>query len=130
MQFPKSPATLAGILSLVTGGMMLPFWYIYLLVGIPTGMSPSEAALNQLQYDFSSGSIIRWYLALQAIIPVVLVAVGIQYLRGKARAKRHAVVLVSIVAIAAVGALVLNYWELVVLLAGTVYYGVRCARGA
>jgi hypothetical protein len=109
---------------------MLPFWYIYLFVGAPSGMSPSEAALSQLQYDFSNDTILRWYLLLQAVVPLILVAVGIQYLRGKARVKRQAVVLVSIVAVTAVGALVLNYWELLVLLAAIVYYGVRCARDA
>jgi hypothetical protein len=130
MQLPESPARLAGFLSLIAGGLMLPFWYIYLFVGAPNGMSPSEAALSQLQYDFSNDTILRWYLVLQAVVPLILVAVGIQYLRGKARVKRQAVVLVSIVAVTAVGVLVLNYWELLVLLAAIVYYGVRCARDA
>jgi hypothetical protein len=130
MQLPKSPASLAGFLSLITGAMMLPFWYIYLFVGAPSGMSPGEVALSQLHYDFSNDTILRWYLLLQAVVPLILVAVGIQYLRGKARVKRHAVVLVLIVAVTAVGAIALNYWELLVLLAAIVYYGVLCARDA
>jgi len=130
MQPLKSPGTLAGILSLVTGGMMLPFWYIYLFVGAPTGTPLWRAAANQLEYDFSANSILRWYLLLQALVPLVLVAVGVTYLRIKTPTKQLGTLLVVVLALAAACALALNYWELVIMLAATLFYGVKFARGA
>lgn len=131
MRTPSS-ATLAGLLALVSPVFYIAVWYTYLLNAIPPGISASKAAIDQLKFSFSSESAAPWVFALLAALPVLCLCVGVAYLAGFASSRHRTLILLAATGIAGLGAVMLNDWPSVLLLATSAYYGWRylnCAFG-
>lgn len=119
----RSPLTVAGAASFFVGVMMLPFWYIYLFMATPNGVSVWAAALAQLHYSFSSPE--RWRFALLLALPIGCVLVGIGFMAGMAERRTGAVTLALGSCFAAIGMLVLGEWVFAALLAWVTFVGAR-----
>ena len=128
MSYWHLPSTVAGLLLLAVGAMLLPLWYILLFTATPTGLSAAEAAWGQLQYSFASPE--RLFFALLAAIPLVCISAALGYLFGAAGKRTGATILLSVACLALIGTLALNEWVFAALLLVAVFYGVRCVRDA
>ena len=130
MQLLRSPEKLAGVLSLLCAGLMLPFWYILLFTATPSGMSSFEGAIQQLQFSFSPETPGRWLLVWWAAMPFACLGIGVAYLLNGASTKRRAIGLTAASATLVLAAIVLSNWPTAAFLALPVVFGAQCVRRA
>src|SRR5437667_12157384 len=110
MKLLRSPAKIAGVLCLLSAALTLPFWYALLFTATPAHLSLGQAALQQLQFSFSSQAPGRSLLILWALVPVVSVGIGVAYLQNSARSRSVAICLVAASTAIALAVLILVGW--------------------
>lgn len=123
---PKSPARIAGLLSILSAVLVLVIWYILLFVAMPHGLSLAEAVTGQLQYTFSSENPTRWFFVWLAALPFLCAAIGTAYLLNLARSTPIAILLFASTISLGVAVLVFNSWDLAFFVGLPAIWGWRC----
>jgi hypothetical protein len=115
MKASTTLASLAGPSALLAAAVLLPFWYIHLFVGMPSGLEPMQAALEQIKFDISSESKGRVHLLMWAAAPIGWTIVGVGLLLLKTTSKAIARTLLSGSVALAVVSIALAGWETTIL---------------
>jgi len=129
MKLLHSPAKIAGALCLLSAALTLPFWYILLFTATPVHLSLGQAALQQLQFSFSSEAPGRSLLILWAMVPIASVGIEAAYLQNAARNRSVAICLVVASTAIALAVLTLVGWAEAIFFALPVFFGAKCVRG-
>jgi hypothetical protein len=124
----NSPAKIAGALSLLSAALALPFWYTLLFAATPSSLSAWEAALQQLQFSFSSGTPGRELLVLWALVPIVSAGLGLIYLTPVARSREVAVGALTASAAVALTVFILAGWSEAIFYVLPVFFGAKNVR--
>ena len=127
MQFvPKSPAKIAGLLSLLSTMMVLAVWFILLFVGMPANLTVTNAVIDQMSYFYSDENPARLTFIWLALLPLISAAISSAYLLNLARSKKVATLLLA--STIAIGSVVLAFgpFSLAIFVLLPAYWGWKC----
>jgi hypothetical protein len=123
---PKSPAKIAGLLSLLSTMFVLAIWFILLFVGIPADQTIAHAVIDQITYLYSDQNPARLTFIWLAVLPFISSSIGTTYLLDLARTKMIAGML--LVVTIAIGLVVLAFGplSLAIFVMLPSYWGWKC----
>ncbi|HEX7454503.1 MAG TPA: hypothetical protein VF296_00515 [Gallionella sp.] len=123
---PKSPAKIAGVLSLLSTMFVLAIWFKLLFVGMPSNLTVTDAVIDQLSYFYSDENPSRLTFVWLAMLPLITAAIGSSYLLNLARSKKIAFFLLALTI--AIGLVVLAFgpFSLAIFVLLPAYWGWRC----
>lgn len=90
---PKSPATIAGLLSLLSTMFVVAIWLFLIFVDIQTNQSTTQAILSQFTAIFSIENPARVTFVWLAALPFITASISSAYLLKLARSKLIAILL-------------------------------------
>jgi hypothetical protein len=122
----KSPAKMAGLLSLLSTMFVMAIWFILLFVGTPANQTITQAAINQVVDLYSADNPSRLTFLWLAVLPIITAAIGAAYLLNLARTKLIASAL--LVFTCAMGLIVLAFgpFSLAIFVLLPAYWGWKC----
>jgi hypothetical protein len=125
---PKSPAKIAGLLSLLSTMMVLAVWFILLFVGMPSNLTVANAVIDQMSYFYSDENPARLTFIWLALLPLISAAISSAYLLNLARSKKIATLLLATTI--AIGSVVLAFgpFSLAIFVLLPAYWGWKCLK--
>lgn len=123
---PKSPARIAGALSLFSTMMVLAIWFILLFVGLPSELTIFEAVLDRIGYIYSIENPAKLTFIWLTFLPIISAGIGFAYLLNFARSKKVATLLLA--STITIGSVVLAFgpFSLAIFVLLPAYWGWRC----
>lgn len=123
---PKTPAKIAGFLSLLSTAMVLAIWFVLLLIGLPSNQSIIGAVIDQLSYIYSDQNPGKLSFIWLTILPLTSATIAGAYLLDFARSKRIAMLL--LVSNILIGAIELAFgpFSLAIFVLLPAYWGWKC----
>jgi hypothetical protein len=123
---PKSPARIAGYLSLLSASLVLAIWLILLFSAIPADQTVTEAVMEQLHFVFSAENHARLTFIWLAVLPLLSILIGCAYLLELVRTKAIAVFLFAATMSIGLVVLAFNPFSLAIFFLLPAFWGWKC----